>query len=62
LELQSQGALLIEVIDTLESCGVRNERAAMWYEWVSGLDALLEGWSVLQIVLALALHEHDYLI
>ena len=42
LELRSQGASLIEVIDPLESCGVRNERAAMWYEWFSGLDALLE--------------------
>jgi hypothetical protein len=34
----------------------------MLYEWVSGLDALLVGWSVLQIVLALALHERDFLI
>jgi hypothetical protein len=43
LELRSQGASLIEVVDPLESCGVRNEGAALWYEWVSDLDALLEG-------------------
>jgi hypothetical protein len=66
LELWSQGASLVEVVDPLESCGGWNKGAAMWYEWVSGLDVLLErrwqcGQSALQVVLAFALHERDLL-
>jgi hypothetical protein len=66
LELCSQGASLVEVVDPLESCGGWNEGVALWYEWVSGLDVLLERrwrcrWSALQVVLAFALHERDLL-
>jgi hypothetical protein len=42
LELWSQGASLVEVVDPLESYGGWNEGVALWYEWVSGLDVLLE--------------------
>jgi hypothetical protein len=60
--LQSQGASLIKVVDPLESCDMQREGPALRYEWVFGWDAPLEGWSVLQIVLAFALHEHDFLL
>jgi hypothetical protein len=36
------GASLVEVVDPLESYGGWNEGAALWYDWVSGLDVLLE--------------------
>jgi hypothetical protein len=67
LELRSQGALLVKVVDPLESCNGWNEGATLWYEWVSGLNALLERrWrckrSTLQVVLALALYERDLLL
>jgi hypothetical protein len=32
LELRSQGASLIEVVDPLESCDMRNEGPTLWYE------------------------------
>jgi hypothetical protein len=46
---------------------VRNKGGTLWYEWVTGVDALLEGClrckqSMLQIVLALALHELNLLL
>jgi hypothetical protein len=59
--LRSQGASLIKVVDPLESCDMRSEGPALRYEWVFDWDAPLEGRSVLQIVLAFALHEHDFL-
>jgi hypothetical protein len=62
LELRGQGASLIKVVDALESCGMRDEGPALGYEYVSGWDALLEGWVVLQIVLAFALYERDLLL
>jgi hypothetical protein len=36
------GPSLVEVVDPLENYGGWNEGATLWYEWVSGLDALLE--------------------
>jgi hypothetical protein len=41
---------------------MRREGPALRYEWVFDWDALLEGRSVLQIVLAFALHERDFLL
>jgi hypothetical protein len=62
LELRSQRASLIKVVDALESCGMRDEGPALGYEYVSGWDALLEGQAVLQIMLAYALHKRDLLL
>ena len=39
-----------------------SEGPALRYEWVFGWDAPLEGRSVLQIVLAFALHERNLLL
>jgi hypothetical protein len=41
LELWSQGASLVEVVDPLESYSGWNKGAALWYEWVFGLYVLL---------------------
>jgi hypothetical protein len=67
LELWSQKTLLVEIVDPLGSGGWWNEGAALWLEWVSGLNVLLETrWrcegSALQVVLAFALYEHDLLL
>jgi hypothetical protein len=66
LELWCPGASLVEVVDPLKSYDWWNERVALWYQWVSGLDVLLErcwwcGRATLQVVLAFALHERDLL-
>jgi hypothetical protein len=42
LGVAEPGALLVEIVDPLESCGGWVEGAMLWYEWVSGLDVLLE--------------------
>jgi hypothetical protein len=65
--LQSQGASLVKIVDPLESYDGSDEGAALWYEWVSSLNVLLERrWrcegSALQVVLAFALHERDLLL
>jgi hypothetical protein len=67
LGVACQGASLVEIVDPLESWGRWDEGATLWYEWVSGLDVLLERrWrhegSALQVVLAFALHERDLLL
>jgi hypothetical protein len=41
---------------------MRDEGSALRYEEVSSWDALLEGRSVLQVMLAFALHERDSLL
>jgi hypothetical protein len=41
---------------------MRDEGPALRYEEVSGWDALLEGQSVLQVMLALVLHKRDFLL
>jgi hypothetical protein len=41
LELWSQGAALVEVVDPLESYGGWNKWVMLWYEQVSGLYVLL---------------------
>jgi hypothetical protein len=41
---------------------MRDEGPTLRYEEVSGWDALLEGRSVLQVMLAFALHERDFLL
>jgi hypothetical protein len=41
---------------------MRDEGPALRYELVSGWDTLLEGRSVLQTMLAFALHERDFLL
>jgi hypothetical protein len=66
LELWSQGASLVEVVDPLKRCDWWDERVALWYEWVSDLDVLLErcwrcGWAALLVALTFALHERDLL-
>jgi hypothetical protein len=62
LELRSQGASLIKVVDALESCGMRDEGPTLGYEQVSGWRALLEGRAMLQVMLAFTLHERDLLL
>ena len=41
---------------------MRDEGPTLRYEEVSGWDALLEGRSVLRVMLAFALHERDFLL
>jgi hypothetical protein len=67
VEVWSQRASLIEIVDPLESSGWWNEGVVLWLEWVSGLNVLLERrwWcegSALQVVLAFALYERDLLL
>ena len=45
----------------MECCGVWDDRSALRNEKVSDWRALLEGRTVLQIMLAFALHEHNFL-
>jgi hypothetical protein len=59
LQVRRQGTPLIEVVDTLECRGVRDGGSALRNEQVFEWRALLEGWAVLQIKLAFALHERD---
>jgi hypothetical protein len=60
--VRRQGTPLVKVVDTLECCGVRDDGSALrneqFFEWC----ALLEGWAVLQIKLAFALHERNLLL
>jgi hypothetical protein len=62
LQVRCQRTPLVEVVDTLECCGVRDDESALRNEQVSDWRALLEGWAVLQIKLAFALHEHNLLL
>jgi hypothetical protein len=62
LQVRRQGTPLIEVVDTLECRGVRDGRSTLKNEQVFKWRALLEGWVVLQIKLAFALHEPDLLL
>jgi hypothetical protein len=57
-----QGTPLVKVVDTLECSGVRNGVSALRDEQVFDLRMLLEGWAMLQIELAFALHECDLLL
>jgi hypothetical protein len=52
LGVAEPGASLVKVVDPLESCDWWDERATLWYAWVSILDVLLErcwrcGWAAL---------------
>jgi hypothetical protein len=62
LAVQRQGTPLIEVVDTMECRGVQDGGSALRNEQVFEWRALLEGWAVLQIKLAFALHERDFLL
>jgi hypothetical protein len=62
LKLRSQGASLIQVVDPLEGGDMRDEGPALRYEEFSGWDTLLEGRSVLQVMLAFTLHERNFLL
>jgi hypothetical protein len=60
--VRRQGTPLVKVVDTLECCGVRDDRSALRNEQVFEWRALLEGWAVLQIKLVFALYERNLLL
>jgi hypothetical protein len=60
--VRRQGTPLVKVVDTLECCGLRDDGSALRNEQVFEWRALLEGWVVLQIKLAFALHERNLLL
>jgi hypothetical protein len=60
--VRRQRTPLVEVVDTLECCGVRDDGSALRSEQVSDWRTLLEGWAMLQIKLAFALHERNLLL